>query len=398
MDQDHRRNVWFISLSQFGVALGGNFVKVILPFYVLKVSPYPPQETLLWIGAIVGSSHLVTAVASNFWGSLTSRYSPKLLYMRGLSAHMIIHAWMGFTMNLKMLLLLRIVQGFMGGISTIGLIIVSTLSSRERISADIGFFQTFLTLGLLLGPPMGSFAASAFGYRGAFLAISVFLAVVLVFCHFYVTDPPLKPKKEKFLVRSTLNRQTILAWLLCFFATVQLMFLPVILPNVFKEFHIEETAALNWAGILVMLYTGTATLGTFVWTRWSVRFGRDRMILFLVLSGTLCQGLLSFSRGLFDFTLIRVVQTGLIAACAPLVISVFATEMKGLTIGFLNSARFAGNAAGPMIATSILAFSNLTTLYLFIAGLTLVTFVGFRLFSKEPQPPPTTPLSGSGCP
>ena len=56
MDQGHRRNVIFISISQFGVALGGNFVKVILPFYILKVSPYSSQETLLWIGAIVGSS------------------------------------------------------------------------------------------------------------------------------------------------------------------------------------------------------------------------------------------------------------------------------------------------------------------------------------------------------
>jgi hypothetical protein len=47
-------------------------------------------------------------------------------------------------------------------------------------------------------------------------------------------------------------------------------------------------------------------------------------------------------------------------------------------IGFLNSARFTGNAMGPIIATSILAFSNLPVLYLFISAITLLAFIAFK--------------------
>ena len=76
------------------------------------------------------------------------------------------------------------------------------------------------------------------------------------------------------------------------------------------------------------------------------------MIILLILSGTLFLVLLSLSQGIIDFIVIRMIQTGLIAACVPLVVSIFAADLRGGSIGFLNSARFSGNASGHIIATS----------------------------------------------
>ena len=117
------------------------------------------------------------------------------------------------------------------------------------------------------------------------------------------------------------------------------------------------------------------------------------MIVSLVLLGTLFQILLSLSRGVLDFTIIRMLQTGLIAAVSPLVISIFAAESKGGAIGFLNSSRFIGGALGPVLATYILAQSNLTTLYLFISGLTLLSLLGFTSSFKPTDPHPTEGLT-----
>jgi MFS family permease len=383
MEPGRPRNVLLVSLSQFGMAFSSNFISVFLPFYILRISPYSEQKTLLWIGFVMGVSHLVTTVASNFWGILTSRFSPKMLYLRGLLSNSVLFLLMGFTSNLHLLFLLRIFQGIFGGISTIGLIIVSASSPRVRLSTDIGFFQTFITLGFLLGPPLGAWAASAFGYGGAFLSASIFLAVVLTFCYTQLQEIPHPPREEKFFSRGTLNPRSILGWLLSFAANVQLMFLPSILPQVFEKFQIEKSVALKWAGVVIMLYTATATLGTYFWSKLSVRFGRDRMIVLLVLSGTFCQLLLFLPQGMVAFVIIRMVQTGLIAATVPLIISIFAAEYKGGAIGFLNSSRFAGNALGPVIATSVLAYSNLTTLCFLISGMTLLSLVGFRAALRE---------------
>jgi hypothetical protein len=76
------------------------------------------------------------------------------------------------------------------------------------------------------------------------------------------------------------------------------------------------------------------------------------------------------------------IQTGFIAAVFPLTISIFARDVGGGMIGFLNSARFFGNALGPLMATSLLAYSNLLTLYIAIAAFTLVTLWAF-LASKQ---------------
>lgn len=384
IEQASQRNLIFISFSQFGAAFSFNFINVFFPFYIFHISPYPFQETLLWVGAILGSTGLVTAATSTFWGSLTHRFSPKGLYLRAIIAHSIMLLLMGFTTNLHLLLLLRILQGLIGGISTIGLIIVSSSSLKERISMDMGIYQSSMTLGQLVGPPLGSLGAVLLGFHGAFISASAVLFASSIFCYLFVTDVPKLPKEERSSLWTILDQRIIVAWLLCLTASIQLMFLPSVLPNVFEQFQIEKTLGLKLAGTVVMLYTITAMIGTYLWSWLSRRYGLKKMITYLFGFGILFQALLALSRGIIDFTVIRMIQTGLIAVTIPLIFSLFLSEPKGGTIGFLNSARFTGVALGPIIATSILAFSSLEVLYLSISALSLLALVGFKFFFKQP--------------
>jgi len=82
---------------------------------------------------------------------------------------------------------------------------------------------------------------------------------------------------------------------------------------------------------------------------------------------------------------IRMLQTGMVAATLPLIISLFAGESKGSVIGLINSARFAGNAVGPMLATSVLAYFNLTSVYFVIAGITFLSLLGFRASFRQTE-------------
>ena len=381
--QESRRNLILISFSQFGAAFSFNFINIFLPFYIFKISPYSFQETLLWEGAIIGSSGIVTALTSTFWGSLTHRFSPKVLYLRAMVIHALMFLLMGFTTNLHLLLILRILQGMVGGTSTIGLIIISSSSMEERISFDLGVYQSSITLGQLIGPPLGSFAAVLLGFKGAFVGASIVLFASFLFCWFYVADVPQLPKEERAFGLANIDKRIMIGWMLCFIAQIQLMFLPSVLPNVFEKFNVNQTKALKLAGTVVMFYTATAMIGTYFWSWLSRRVGLYRMILFLLALGILFQSLLTLAKGVVDFTIIRMTQTGLVAATIPLVLSIFAKESSGTIIGFLNSSRFTGNALGPIIATSILAFSNLSVLYLFISGLTLLTLLSFKFFFRE---------------
>jgi len=380
MNQRNYRNILFISLSQFGIAFSFNFVMVFIPFFIHGISPYSSIETLIWVGLIMGSTSFTAAIASTFWGSLTTHFSPKRLYMRGLLSHAILILLMGFISSLPLLLALRIVQGVLGGISTVGLIIVSSSSSREWASRDIGFFQNSMTLGQLIGPPIGALAASALGYKGAFVTASALVFVTLIFCLFYLVEIPHESRERSSPGKHTLNRRTLIGWGLCFTATVQLMFLPSILPNVFEAFSIEHTVALKWAGLVVMFYTATAMIGTYLLCKLSSRVRADRLIISVGALGIVLQALLSFCPDIISFVAVRMLQTAMIAAILPLVISFFASDLSGKVIGFLNSGRFAGNALGPMIGTSVLAFSSLSWLCIFISSLSLLTLLSFAYF------------------
>jgi MFS transporter, DHA1 family, multidrug resistance protein len=378
-----RRNLVALSFAQFGNALSWNFIQIFLPFHILTISPYPRQYTLLWIGAIMGVSGIISAFTSPLWGALTHRFSPKLLYLRAITGNGLAFLLMGFTTDLHFLFLLRMLQGFVSGPSTIGMIIVSSTSSKDRVAADLGFYQSSSTLGQLVGPLIGSVAAAALGYKGAFMSASAVVFLSLIFFYHYGINVPLLPKKEKKAIRrATIDKRVLIGWALCFTTTIQLAFLPSVLPNVFEKFRVPQPVALRLAGMVVMFYTGTAMIGTYVWSLLSRKYGLYRMITFLFALGVSMQLLLSLSRGVVDFTVIRMVQTGLMAATFPLVISIFASQSEGSIIGFMNSARFAGNSLGPIMATSILAISDLTSLYFFIGALTLSALLGFKVYFK----------------
>ena len=376
------RNVIFISFSQFGVAFSFHFVYIFLPFYVAGMSTYSPRETLLWVGAIMGSTSLCLALTSPACGSLAHRFSPKLLFVGGMVIQAILFLVFGFANTLPGLLALRILQGAFGGISTIGLIIISVSSSAEKRAFHFGVFQSGLSLGQLIGPSLGVFAVAAFGYQSAFVSASLILFASALFCHMYVTPVPALPKETKSSIWSTLDKRILTGALLCMTATTHLGFLPSVLPQVFERFGLDQATALKWAGPIVMFYTAASMTGTYGWSYLSRKTGVRRMIDFLLLSAVLLPALLAFTNGLASFTIVVMLEMGMVAAIVPLAMSIFAAEPKGNVIGFLNSSRFVAMALGPMLATSLVAFANLPTLYLCMSGITLATYLVYKAFLK----------------
>jgi DHA1 family multidrug resistance protein-like MFS transporter len=375
------KGVYFIALSQFGLAFSFNVVMAFMPFYIIKISPYRPHETMVWIGLIMGLNSFVSAAVAPFWGSLTSKFRPKSLFERAFLSNGIIFLLMGFTGSLPMLLGLRIIQGALGGASTIGLFMISQISPRDRLAGDLSLFQGSMTAGQLLGPPVGAYAAAHLGYRSPFLLSFLLVGVLLLLMYIYVVDVPRKaPDPDQ---KIDFNRGVLWGWALIFIATIHLTFLPSILPYVLKGFDLAGEKALKSAGFIMMGYTATALIGNYVLSRMTPRAKLKGVIAVLCLTSAFLQFLLYFSGGVFGFATIRMLQTGIIAAVIPMAMANFATELGGTGLGFLNSARFAGNGFGPLMATSVVAGSNLLTLYLLIALSTTGSVLAFLITGRK---------------
>ena len=373
--------VYSILMSQFGLAFCFNVVMSFMPFYIIKVSPYSAHETMLWIGMIMGLNSFLAAVAAPIWGSLTSRFRPKRLFQSTFLFNGIIFLIMGFTDSLPLILALRLMQGALGGASTVGIFMISQISHRDRLAGHLSLYQNSMTAGSLLGPPVGAYIAAHLGYHAPFIASFVMIGVSLLLCQIYVAEIP---KKETERGRKIAFNQGLLwAWALSFIATIHLTFLPSILPHILEGFGLTGEAALKSAGFIMMGYTATAIIGSYVISRLTPAAKLTGVIAAACLVASLFQVLLYLSQGVFTFAAIRMLQAGVIAAVIPLAMANFGSKMGGTGIGFLNAARFAGNGTGPLLATAVLAGSNLLTLYLLIAGLTIGAITAFLFTTKK---------------
>ncbi|MCU0561976.1 MAG: MFS transporter [Desulfobacterales bacterium] len=379
---DRIKGIYFIAISQFGIAFSFNCILSFMPFYILKVSPYGAKETMVWIGMILGSTSLVAALAAPFWGSLTARVRPKLLFEGGILCNGLIFLVMGFVENLPLLLALRLIQGALGAISTIGLVLIAASAPKHALPRYLGLFQNSMTAGQLIGPPLGAYAVTLFGYHAPFIIAVVVVSLSAVYCHRHVRDIPVQPKPPQ--QAKPLTGGALWGWGLAVVGTIHLMFLPSVLPQILEGFQLTAAAAITSAGTIMMLYMAAAFVGNYLLVALASRLGSARVITLCCLSAALLQALLYLSTGVYSFTLIRVLQTGSIAAVIPLVIAIFAGEGgSGTTLGFLNSGRFVGNALGPMMATALLAHFGLLALYLTIAGLTIALLAGFRISMRK---------------
>jgi DHA1 family multidrug resistance protein-like MFS transporter len=381
--QSKSRDFVVVSTTQFFLAFALNFMLVFLPFYVHRISTVEEAATLRWIGLIVGAAPAMATFGSGFWGRLTDRFSPKGLFERGMLSHAILVTLMGFTTDLRLLFALRVIQGFLGGISTIGLIIVAVTSTEEELARRMGVYQSALTLGQIFAPPLGAMAAAAVGFRGAFLASGLMLFGVCLFCHLALTRIPPRPRRSA--AETIPRRQIWLAWLVSLVGTMHIIFLPSVLPTILRGFEVPEPRRLVTAGTIVFAYGIAAVAGSLGFSRLAGRIPAGRLVLVTALGASLCQILLYFGVGTVTFTLIRMVQTGCAAGIFPLILAQIATWSGGKAIGFINTARFAGNALGPVVATFILAHADLLTLYLVLgAGLALAA-VGNHLGPGGPR-------------
>ena len=374
-----RRDFVVVSTTQFFLAFALNFMLVFLPFYVHGISTLEEAATLRWLGLIMGAAPAMATFGSTFWGRLTDRYSPKGLFERGMLSHAILVTLMAFTTDLRLLFAIRVVQGFLGGISTIGLIIVAAISTEDELARRMGIYQSALTLGQIFAPPLGAMAAAAFGFRGAFLSSGLMLFVVCLFCQLTLSRIPPRPNASA--TAQIPRRQIWLAWLVSLLGTMHIIFLPSVLPTILRSFEVAESQELVTAGTIVFAYGIAAVAGSYGFSRLAGKIPAARLVLATALGASICQLLLYFGTDTLTFTLIRMAQTGCAAGIFPLILAQIATRSEGKTIGFINTSRFAGNALGPVTATFILAHSDLLTLYLVLGvGLALAS-IGHRLGS-----------------
>ncbi len=84
-------------------------------------------------------------------------------------------------------------QGFAAGLWSVCLAIATSFVPPEKLGVSLGFLQSGLTCGCVIGPLLGGTLATVFGMRSSFFVAGTLLLLITLIFYFYIPEPPKAP-------------------------------------------------------------------------------------------------------------------------------------------------------------------------------------------------------------
>jgi MFS transporter, DHA1 family, multidrug resistance protein len=339
-----------------------SFVFVSLPFHVRELSTLDAAGTLRWTGWILGITNLVTVVTAPVWGRLGARFDPKALYVAVELLQGVTFFGMAAARTLGELFVVRFVLGGWGAASTFAFMIAGRAPSAADVRREVSFIQSALTVGQVMGPLIGAVTAARLGFRMSFVVGGVILLGCTALVYRGVSLPP-APRMTADRGGPTNWRDVASVATIVLAGSMQLQFLPAILPEILPTLGVDETRLLEVGGFVIFVSGVAAALGSLVASRLADAIPEARLIPVLLLLSSLVLVAFGLANSVWLLGALRFLQVLCIAPVFPIVVARIAHRAHGDAIGFINSARIAAAFLGPVMATSLLAWTPAPVLY-----------------------------------
>jgi DHA1 family tetracycline resistance protein-like MFS transporter len=135
------------------------------------------------ITPILGAYSLCQLVAAPFWGRLSDRYGRRPILMSSLAGACVSYVILGVAHNLWLLLLSRVLAGFMAGNISAAFAYASDISAPENRARALGTVGAAIGVGFMLGPAIGGVLAGNDEHTANFAlpaAVSTALSLVAI--------------------------------------------------------------------------------------------------------------------------------------------------------------------------------------------------------------------------
>ncbi|SNY99984.1 MFS transporter [Flagellimonas pacifica] len=306
-----------------------------------------------YIGLIIALFTLTAGISRPFSGKLTDTIGRKPVMVIGAMVCLVCGCFYPILTTVYGFLLLRLLHGFSTGFTpTATSTFVSDVVPQKRLGEAMGIQGMAFSIGLALGPALGSLIKLHFSYSTLFYSSSVmaFLALLLI-----VNLKETLPKKQSFkwnLLR--ISRKEIIAIEALPAAVVTFLFylsLGVILTLI-----PDWTEAVGFAnkGIFFVVFTVSSLVVRFIAGKFSDHYGRTKVIvvgLFLLFAAMLCIGYFSTKLGLLLGSIVYGLSMGIVSpAVNAWVIDLSKPEQKGRAIATMYIALEAGIGLGALLS------------------------------------------------
>ncbi|WP_419154038.1 MFS transporter [Weissella viridescens] len=175
-----QRNLYVLWFGVFMMGIGFSEVLPFMSLYVDTLGHFTAKQLSFYSSLTFSISYLTTALSSPFWGKLADTKGRKIMLLRASLGMAIVYALMGLATNVWILIILRGIQGLLGGFVSNANAMVATQTPKARSGYAMGVLVTGMTSGQLLGPFIGGTLASFVSYRVAFFITAAIFTLVFM--------------------------------------------------------------------------------------------------------------------------------------------------------------------------------------------------------------------------
>ena len=367
-----RPNNWKYTLAivftaQLMSAVGFSIVFPFLPLYIESLGSTFALDTELLAGLVISAQGITMMIAAPIWGALADRFGRKKMIMRALWGGALMLALMGLVQSAEQLIVLRAIQGLVTGTVSASNALIAANTPRERVGFAMGTLQVALWGGVAIGPLIGGVLADLFGYGVPF----AFTAILLLIGGFTVAigiQENFVPPQERSALRPTDILQSWMQILLTSGVSMVLMLrflvglarsiiIPIAPLFVVSLIANEVESGNTYAGLVLAISSGTATLGAVYLGNLGDRISHRKVLLFCSVVAALLYIPQIFVADIWQLLLLQglsgIAAGGLVAAPTALLSRYTKRGMAGAVYGLDNSVWSGARAAAPLVGASV---------------------------------------------
>jgi DHA1 family multidrug resistance protein-like MFS transporter len=366
---------------------GFTAVMPFLPIYVKQLGIQGEARIASWSGILITVGPLIAALCGPAWGRIGDRIGMKVMVERCTFAQAVHWVFFAYARNPYDLLVLRVLIGLFGGITSFSTPLLISTTPKDQISRSIGMLQSTQMVSSAAGPLLGGILADSIGIRNTCIiaAILSFASTLIIRMLFAETrgERHAGERKEQLPFRRAVAVPAFgaMAAVMFFVNFVERSFSPVVALYVLQLGTTSEHAAKAAGSIISLGLLSEAVAASFMGTQLKRRHPRP-LLLWRLVGGMLVCLPMGLAWTTSQFLVLRIALGLLAGGCIVIVYSlasqVIPAETRGASFSFLASAALLGSAAGP-IAAGELAWLSLRAIFFFNS----VVFAALIVYCSE---------------
>lgn len=348
------------AIGQLFSIIGFSCFYSFLPLFFQTIGVESAGQAAVWAGSATFTQAIMVAIFSPIWGSMADRYGGKLMVLRALFGACIIFIVLSTVQHAWQVIALFVFLGCLTGVNTAIVTMVSAIVPKERMGTAIGICQTCVFVGAAIGPGIGGVLADALSYRASIRAGAVFMLIagsVVLFGAREARRTPTQATRRASPFAAfrpgALPRPLVLLIAMVFLVQFSLQMVTPVLPLFIQELSHASGRVATLVGIVLGVGGVTSALGAIACGRAADRFGRLRVLRWLITGGAATQLLQVVATHVVPLAAIRAFSglfTGGLAASTNASIGELAPpQSRGAAFGVSGSAFSLGNAFGPLL-------------------------------------------------